>query len=81
MALCYSCLVITADPPSTAQPETDFVKETKQRFARKPSKKSAPVKRVSLSTEEQQAYETLAQERGKRESDYSRHLPRDAKTR
>ena len=57
------------------------MKDTKPRFRRKPSKKAAPVKRVALSTEEQQAYETLAQERGKRESDYGRHLPRDAKTR
>jgi hypothetical protein len=74
-------LLLLQTPPSIVEAETHPVKETKTRFNRKPSKKAAPVRRVALSTEEQRAYEALAQERGKRESDYGRHLPRDAKTR
>jgi hypothetical protein len=57
------------------------MKEPNPRFRRKPSKKAEPVRRVALSAEEQLAYETLAQERGKRETDYGRHLPRDTKKR
>ena len=57
------------------------MKETKTHFRRRPSKKAAPVKRVALSLEEQQAYEAQAQERDKRENDYGRHLPRDTKAR
>jgi hypothetical protein len=45
----------------------------------KPRQKTAPAKRVVLSPEAKEAYETLAQNRDERGRNYERHLPSDKK--
>ena len=52
-----------------------------ERYKRPPSrrKKTAPVKRVTLSPDAAKAYETLLQERNDRERDYGRHLAAENK--
>lgn len=52
-----------------------------ERFKRPPSrrKKTAPVRRVTLSPDAAKAYEKLLQERDERERDYGRHLGADNK--
>ena len=47
----------------------------------KPRQKTAPAKRVVLSPEAKEAYETLARERDERGRNYDRHLPPDKKGR
>ena len=47
----------------------------------KATRKSAPVKRVVLSDEAQQAYEKLVRDRDARDRDYVRHLAADNKPR
>jgi hypothetical protein len=55
--------------------------ETNERYKRPPSrrKKSAPVKRITLSAADTQAYVDEAQKRADRDRDYGRHLAADNK--
>lgn len=45
----------------------------------KPRQRTSPAKRVVLSPEAKEAYETLAQDREERGRNYDRHLPSDKK--